>query len=234
MEEQFSDLTDTPASQLQTAAFVLLQTLQRNHAVRFLFAEEPSMVLQSLNLRLRNNLSWSLLQTETGKWQALVQRAEEVPVKDTLDALRRDHKRIDALFSQVIHLTDQGEITEAELMMAEFLATLQRHLVVEHEMLVAAIRTPPNAMGIDPSAAMVSEHQQILQQSVMICAAFEETDACTRSVSPLLAILAGYLSKHEQREELTMLPIWSRALNHAPQAAQEALFQRVKQQLGYA
>jgi hypothetical protein len=43
----------------------------------------------------------------------------------------------------------------------------------------------------------------------------------------LLAILAGYLSKHEYREEATIFPIWIGAINKAPEAAKAALFQQV-------
>ena len=81
---------------------------------------------------------------------------------------------------------------------------------------------------------MMSEHQEILSQSAMIVLGFEECDATTASVSPLLAILAGYLSKHEQREELSLFPIWTRALANVPQPVLDALFIRVKTQLGYA
>jgi hypothetical protein len=233
MEEKFCDLSTTPTNQLQTAAFVVEQELPRGTRARLWFVDEPTMVLNSLNLRLRNNLSWTLTQLNTGGWEALVQRAEEVPPHDVLDALKRDHKHIDGLFSRVIHLTDRGALVDAAQIMREFVAALERHLEVEHGMLAQAIRTPPNGMGIDPTAAMMAEHREILNQSAMICLGFEESDATIASVSPLLAILAGYLSKHEQREELSLFPIWTRALANAPQAARDALFERVKTQLGY-
>ena len=232
MEDRFCDLSLTPANQLQTAAFVVLQDLPRGTRARLWFTDEPTMVLNSLNLRLRNNLSWTLMRGDAGIWQAIVQRVEDVPPHDVLDALKRDHKRIDGLFSRVIHLTDRGALAEAAQVMREFVASLERHLEVEHGMLAQAIRTPPDGMGVDPSAAMISEHQEILSQSAMIVLGFEEHDATTASVSPLLAILAGYLSKHEQREELSLFPIWTRALANVPQPVQDALFTRVKTQLG--
>lgn len=225
------DLTSTSASQLQTAAFEPIRNLKRGASIQLLFAEQPDMTLRSLNLRLRNNLSWTLEQTPAGHWLANIHRAEDVPPTDVIDALKRDHKRLDALFSRVIHLTDRGELQAASADMAAFVSGLQRHMTVEHDLLVRAIRTQPNTAGVDPSQAMIAEHNEILGQSAMIETAFAETDASTASVSPLLAILAGYLSKHEMREELTLLPIWQRALAHAPVDAVASLFARVLTQL---
>lgn len=225
------DLTSIPPSQLQTAAFEPVRNLKTGESVQLLFAEQPDMTLQSLNLRLRNNLSWATEVTHDGAWLATVHRAEDVPPTDVIDALKRDHKRLDALFSRVIHLTDRGELLAASQDMAAFIDGLRRHMVVEHDMLVRAIRTPKDMNGVDPSAAMMAEHDEILAQSTMILSAFAEQDASIASVSPLLAILAGYLAKHEIREELTLLPVWQRALAHAPATAINNLFERVLTQL---
>ncbi len=226
MSEDVCDLTNTAASHLQTALFYEIKDMPRGTTASVLFAGDPTMVLRSLNLQLRNNLRWDLSRTMAGNWHAVIHRAEDVPPGDVLDALRRDHKRLDAMFSSIIHLTDRGQLVEARSVMQAFVAGLQCHLAVEHDLLGRAIRTVPNASGVDPTAAMVSEHGEIMTQSAMIAAAFEEPDADTSSISPLLAILAGYLSKHEQREELSLFPIWSSAIGHAPEVARADLFAR--------
>ncbi|MDA8224542.1 MAG: hemerythrin domain-containing protein [Betaproteobacteria bacterium] len=226
-----TDLRATEASQLQGIVHETVRVLERDGVVRLRFAEDPELLLRSVNLRLRNNLSWQVRQELGAGWVAEVHRAEDVPPHDVLDALQRDHKRIDALFSRVIHLTDRNELVAAADYMEQFVVAIRRHLVVEHDMLARAIRTRADATGVDPSAAMIDEHREILAQSAMILAAFEETDASAASVSPLLAILAGYLSKHEVREEMTLFPIWQRALSHAPQPDRSALFERVLTQL---
>ena len=221
------DLTQTAASHLQTALFYEIKDLQRGQCASVLFAQDPAMVLQSLNLQLRNNLRWEINRNAAGNWQANIHRAEDVPPVDVLDALRRDHKQLDALFSQVIHLTDNNDLAQAAAVMRAFSSALRRHLLVEHDILAKAIRTPPNAMGQDPTAAMMTEHNEILRQVVVIESSYDESDASMQNISPLLAILAGYLSKHEQREELTLFPIWTSAIQHAPGTAQTDLFARV-------
>ena len=221
------DLTKIAASHLQTAVFYEIKDMPRGETATVLFAEDPAIVLHSLNLQLRNNLRWAVSRNDAGHWLAVIQRAEDVPSVDVLDALKRDHKRLDAMFSQVIHLTDQNHLIAAHAIMQAFSAALQRHLAVEHDILAKTIRTPANAAGQDPTAAMLFEHNEILNQTQMIESSFDEPDASALSISPLLAILAGYLSKHEQREELTLFPIWSSAISHAPEPARADLFARV-------
>lgn len=226
MDEEICDLTKTAASHLQTAAFYEIKDMPRGTATRLLFADDPAIVLHSLNLQLRNNLRWETSRTAAGHWLAVIHRAEDVPAADVLDALKRDHKRLDAMFSRIIHLTDRNHLVEAQTLMGAFTDALTRHLAVEHDILGKAIRTPPNAAGLDPTAAMISEHNEILAQSAMIATSYEEDDATANSISPLLAILAGYLSKHEQREELSLFPIWTGAIKHASEAARTDLFAR--------
>ncbi|GCB02118.1 hemerythrin HHE cation binding domain protein [Sulfuriferula multivorans] len=226
-DNHFCDLTGHASSQLQTSVFYEIKDMARGETVTFLFAEDPAIILHSLNLQLRNNLRWEVSEEPGQHWRAVIHRAEDVPPVDVLDMLKRDHKRLDAMFSQVIHLTDNGQLEMAHGLMRAFTEGLRKHLRVEHDLLARAIRTPPNSQGFDPSAAMVQEHNEILNQSVMIEAGFEETDASSASVGPLLAILAGYLSKHEQREEATLFPVWTGALNKAPEQARMDLFNKV-------
>lgn len=222
----FRDLTRIAPSQLQTTVFYEIKDMPRGQSAIFIFPENPTMLLHSLNLQLRNNLRWQVEEADRG-WRTVIQRAEDVPPADVLDALKRDHKRLDSLFSQVIHLTDHGHLETAHMVMQDFTEGLRKHMTVEHDLLARAIRTSPDAYGADPSTAMVQEHNEILHQSVMIESGFEEADASAASIGPLLAILAGYLSKHELREETTLFPIWTGALNKAPEPARAALFGKV-------
>lgn len=227
------DLRPMPSTQLQSMAFQAVKKLSAHEALLLRFAETPDWIMQSLNLCLRNNLAWTTAKMADESWAVTVRRAEEVPPTDVIDVLKREHKRLDALFSQVIHLTDRNRLDDAALVMKEFVSGLKAHLNIEHDMLVAAIRTPPYAQGVNQNDALVAEHNEILSQSVMIELAFADADADVSTVSPLLAILAGYLSKHELREESVMLPIWAQALSRAPQAMQDALFAKVLKLLGY-
>ena len=176
MSEQYCDLTATAPSHLQTAVFYEIKDMTRGETATVLFAEDPAITLHSLNLQLRNNLRWEISRTDAGHWLTVIHRAEDVPPVDVFDSLKRDHKRLDAMFSQVIHLTDQNHLIEAHAIMRAFIEGLRKHFAVEHDILAKAIRTPPNAMGVDPTAAMMQEHNEILNQSIMIELSFDEEE----------------------------------------------------------
>lgn len=220
------DLTAMAASRLAAALYQGLKDLPPGQAATVHCAENPELPLRSVNLQLRDGLRWELAE-ENGAWTARVHRTEDVPPRDVPDALLRDHRRLDGLFAQAIHLTDAGRLDAARASLAAFIEGLGKHFAVENDMLAAAIPTPPNALGENPAADMLQEHREILDQARMIEAAFEERDCSPASVGPLLAILAGYLSKHEQREEGRLFPIWQGALARAPEQARRMLLKRV-------
>ena len=222
------DLTAEPPSQLQTAAFYQVKDLARGHSLTLLTAQDPALTMHSLNLQLRNNLRWKISH-EQGIWRVLVQRAEDVAASDVLDLLKRDHKRLDALFSHVIHATDLNDMAAAARYAAEFSEGTRRHLEVEKNLLAHAITAPRDQQGNDPTFAMLQEHEEILIQTLRIESCFvEKLMPAPADVAPLLAILAGYLSKHEAREETLLFPLWQAALKKAPIEAQQNLLKRAE------
>ena len=76
------DLCPVAASRLQTAALLAVKDLQRGVTVHLLLREEPSLMLQSLNLQLRHNLSWQISAEETGEWRVLIRHREDVAPRD--------------------------------------------------------------------------------------------------------------------------------------------------------
>lgn len=219
------DLTALVAARLAAALHERLKDLAPGETAVVRCAEDPELALRSVNLLLRDALRWEVA-AQPGAWLARVRRTEDVPPRDVLDALRRDHRRLDRLYAQTIHHTDAGRLDAARASLAAFLVGLDKHFRVEHDLLAAAIPMPPDARGESPSADMLQEHGEILAQARMIEATFAEADCSAASVGPLLAILAGYLSKHEQREEEGLYPLWQGALARAPEAARAALLQR--------
>ena len=223
------DLTAESSSQLQTAAFYQVKDLPRGHSLTLLTAQDPALTMHSLNLQLRNNLRWKISQ-EQGRWRVLVQRAEDVEASDVLDLLKRDHKRLDELFGHVIHATDLSDMAAAARYVSEFSEGMRRHLQVEKNLLAHAITAPRDPQGNDPTSAMLQEHEEILSQTLMIESCFEEKlPPNSGDVAPLLAILAGYLSKHEAREENLLFPHWQAALKKAPIEAQQNLLKRAQE-----
>ena len=227
VDPQTVDLSPLPPSQVQTAVYYEVRDLARGQARAFIFSVEPAMLLDSVNLQMRGRLRWEITALPPDRWRAMVRRVEDVPVADVMDALRRDHQRLDELFSRALHLSDAGRVAEAEPVVRAFVAALERHLGVESELLARAIRVPPDASGQDPTAVMLAQHDQILREARAIAATFTEGVTEAAEVSPLFAILAGTLAKHEVREEASLFPHWGAALRGAPAAVQADLLRRV-------
>ena len=219
------DLTALAGSRLAAALYDGLRSLAPGAEAVVRCAEDPELPLRSVNLQLRDALRWQL-EAQNGAWIARVRRTEDVPPHDVLDALLRDHRRLDKLFAQAIHFTDEGRLEAAEANLAAFVEGIEKHFRVEHDLLAAAIPAPPHALGADPAAEMVLEHGEIRDQARMIAASFAEADRDANGIAALLAILAGYLAKHEQREEERVFPLWRGALARAPEEARQALFRR--------
>ena len=223
MDLDFTGLAD---SRLAAALYEALKDLSPGAQARVRCADDPELALKGVNLLLRDGLRWQL-ETQDAVWTVRVRRTEDVAPRDVPDALLRDHRRLDKLFAQAIHLTDAGRLDAAEASLAAFMAGIEKHFRVENDLLAVAIPAPPGAAGANPVAEMVREHGEILDQARMIAASFAESERDAATLGALLAILAGYLAKHEQREEARVFPLWQGALARAPEQDREALLKRV-------
>lgn len=227
-QENTVDLCNIAASRLQSAALLAVRDLQRGETVHLLLREEPSLMLQSLNLQLRHILSWQISAEETGKWRVLIRHREDVAPRDLMDILSRDHQRLDELFGLSLQLVNAGKISEAAPLVMEFAAGLKRHIQVENDILAPSFRIP----DAEPVAIMLHEHDDILAQTAHIESLFAgEEPVQAWEVSPFLAILSGVLAKHEHREEQNLFPQWDIALRMAALEDRETLLMRVHRTL---
>lgn len=227
-QENTVDLCNIAASRLQTAALLAVRDLQRGETVHLLLREEPSLMLQSLNLQLRHILSWQISAEETGKWRVLIRHREDVAPRDLMDILSRDHQRLDELFGLSLQRVNAGKISEAAPLVMEFAAGLKRHIQVENDILAPSFRIP----DAEPVAIMLHEHDDILAQTAHIESLFAgEEPVQGWEVSPFLAILSGVLAKHEHREEQNLFPQWDIALRMAAPQDRETLLMRVHRTL---
>ena len=222
------DLTGNPSSMLQSAAYHELKSLSRGMSVTLLTAQEPSMMMQTVNLHLRDNLSWTITAEGTDRWRTVVTHREDVAASDVIDLLTRDHKRLDDLFARALHLVNAGNVADAAPLMKEFSVGLKRHMDVENNILTLSFAAPRDQFGADPTSTMLREHEEILMQATLIESYFEDGLPDAKEVSAFFAILSGILAKHEFREESLLFPHWSAALHRAPAEAQQDLFNKVK------
>jgi uncharacterized protein (DUF2249 family)/iron-sulfur cluster repair protein YtfE (RIC family) len=229
--QKLVDLCPEPASRLMTAAFYAVKDLQRGETIVLLTPEEPSLLMQSLDLQLRNALRWTISATAAGTWRIEIRHRADVAPADVLDALRRDHQRLDELFSRAMRLVSGGETAEVDSLMAEFGALLRRHIKVENDLLAARFPLRRDGHESDPLSIMLREHDEILNQLTVIEAYFAEGIPQPGEVDAFFAILSGTLAKHEYREENNLFPLWSALLHQQEPQSQQELLAQVQREL---
>lgn len=222
------DLAGEPPSHVQSAAFYAVKDLKRGEKVVLITVQEPTLLMQSLDLQLRHNLAWTIVEAD-GKWRVEVSHGADAAPRDVLDLLARDHKRLDGLFTAALRRLNRDDAAGAGPVLREFSAALRRHMAVEDQLL--ASRFPLPAAGReDPLSIMLRDHAEIMQQLGAIEECLEEP--ATGELNPFCAILSGTLAKHEQREESNLFPQWRAAWARKPEDERREMMARVETLLG--
>jgi hemerythrin superfamily protein len=219
------DLRDLPEREQPIALIAQIEDLAPGAVLGLRAAESPDLLLQRVNVRLREALAWEIERSDAG-WVARVRRAEDRPARDVLDLLRRDHKRLDTLLGQALRQLNAGDLAGAAPRLRTFARGLRRHLHAEDEILVHALAGGAS----EHLESMLREHRELHEQ----LAAVEDglragPDAASPEaweVEPFVALLTGALAEHEQREESSVFPLWTaRHAALAPEAAEALLVQ---------
>ena len=205
------DLRAEPPARVQTAAFYAVRDLGPGEAVTLVTAADPGLVLESLNLQLRDALAWETA-AEAGAWRATVRLRADTAPTGVIDLLVRDHHRLDELFARGLRRVNANDVDGARTLVAAFAAGLRRHLEVENELLARELPAVVAPDGTDHVAIMRGEHDEILAQLVEVEAALDADAPEAWEVEPFVAILSGTLAKHEHREETNLFPHWQAAL----------------------
>lgn len=221
------DLTGELPSRVQSAAFYAVKDVRRGDKVVLVTAQEPTLLMQSLDLQLRHNLAWTMVEAD-GKWRIEVSHRADAGPRDVLELLERDHKRLDGLFTQALQLLNRNEAAGAAPLLREFAAALKRHMAVEDDVLAPIFETATGAAGDDPLSIMLREHADIRQQLAVIAECLAGDAPETGEIGAFCAILAGTLAKHEHREENNLFPRWRGRWPQRSAAEREEIMSRVE------
>ncbi len=212
MTESELDLRGTASSRVQTVALHAVRDLARDSAIVLLTAENPSLLMKSLNLQLRDLLAWEVQPIPDGFRTRVVLREATDPV-DVIDLLSRDHRRLDERLAIALRRVNAGDMAAARRLLPEFAAGLRRHLEAEDALLAQRLPQPAAADGESHVAIMLREHAEIRAQLAEVEASFGAAEAPEAwEVEPFIAILSGTLAKHEHREESNLFPHWRAAV----------------------
>ena len=86
MMETELDLRATAPSRVRTTAFYAVRGLEPGRALGLLTADAPGLLIESLNLQLRDLLAWEIQPIESGVRTRVMLRAETEPT-DVIDLL---------------------------------------------------------------------------------------------------------------------------------------------------
>jgi uncharacterized protein (DUF2249 family) len=227
MPSPLVDLRAEPPGRVQTAAFYAVRDLGPGESVVLVTATAPDLLMDSLNLQLRDALAWET-DTGAGLWRTTVRRRADTAPSGVIDLLVRDHRRLDELLAVALRRVNARDLPGARPLVAQFAAGITRHVRAENELMAPRLPRAAEADGTDHVGIMLHEHDEILAQLSSAEAALDEAAPEPWEVEPFLAILSGTLAKHEHREESNLFPRWQAALaGLAPEAA-AALFEDVR------
>lgn len=229
VDAEMHDLRDERPGHVIGAALDRVKAVRPGVVVTLILAQEPSLLMASLNLQLRENLAWAIVEAD-GVWRVTVRHREDVAAPDVLALLAADHKRIDGLLARALSLLNQGNADAAVPVLRKFVLALNRHVAFEDGELAVSLGAA-KAAADQPAAIMLREHREIAQQLALVeeTLAFEPVEASELGV--YCAILSGTLAKHEYREEHNLFPLWRVALSRRSAEERGALLERAVQAL---
>ncbi len=218
------DLRGEAKAHLTGAALSAVRAVKPGSTVTLLLDDEPSLLMKSLNLQLRENLSWEIEATRQG-WEVTVRHREDVTARDVLALLAADHKQIDSLLAAAMAALNCGDLAAALPLLQRFAMALKRHVAFEDgelAQIMGAARAPADA----PPAVMLREHAEIAQQLALVEEALAAETPDTSELAVYCAILSGTLAKHEYREEQQLFPLWQAQLLRRDAGERERLLSR--------
>ncbi|MDP1671508.1 MAG: hemerythrin domain-containing protein [Burkholderiales bacterium] len=208
--EHVHDLRGERPAHLTGAALERVKVVRPGVAVTLLLAAEPALLMASLNLQLRENLHWDVVEAD-GAWRVTVRHRADVAPADVLALLAADHKRIDGLLARALSLLNHGDAAAAAPLLREFAAMLKRHVGFEDGVLAISLGAD-RAAADEPPGVMLREHREIAQQLALVEDVLAAAPVDVSELAVYCAILSGTLAKHEYREEHNLFPLWRMAL----------------------
>lgn len=227
---QVFDLRSEPGSRVGTVAFYAVKDLAPGGVTVLLTADDPSLMMTSIGLQLRDAVAWSSSPSPDG-WRTEVRRREDAAPAGIVDVLTRDHRRLDELLAVALRRVNAGDLAAARPLVGEFAVAVRRHVEAENEVLSPALPHPAGPDGAGHVEIMRREHDEILRQLGEVEAQFAGALPEPWEVEPFIAILSGTLAKHEYREEANLFPVWDAALARMPAAERADLERRAVERL---
>lgn len=223
------DLRNESPNRVTAAALDCVKAVRPGVAVTLILAQEPSLLMASLNLQLHESLGWDIVEAGSA-WHVTVRDHADIEASDVLALLVADHKSINGLLARALVLLNQGAATTAVPLLRAFVVALDRHVAFEDGEL-AAILGVAETVPDQSSAVMLREHREISQQLARVKKLLAQNTSDAAELAVHCGLLSGTLAKHDYREEHNLFPQWRAALLGRDEAARVDLLRRAKRAL---
>jgi hypothetical protein len=140
----------------------------------------------------------------------------------------RDHERLDRLLAHTLQKVNAGEGRAARAPYELFALGVRRHIHAENDVLAPELVEIDEPHAKQSLVAMLTEHEQILQQLDVLDRYFSGASPQAAEAAPLLSLLSGSIAKHEGSEEAEVFPLWRTLLHTATARRRQELLEVVE------
>lgn len=202
------DIRALAAEQSLAQVLQRLNRLKPGQSLDVVTAHEPTPLLRAVLAEFPLAFDFSPLQPGPGQWRYHIYRRDTRPQRSVTDYLAWDHDRLDALLeSSLDHARRQdwaGNLALAE----DFSHGLQRHILIEEEILFPAFEAATGMHEGGPTLVMRHEHVDIKAclGQILEGARARNLDAMEQSRANLLGVLVS----HNMKEESILYPTTDR------------------------
>lgn len=227
------DLRQMPPQVRHGVVFQCFDALTTGESMVIVNDHDPMPLLQQFRFVRPGESEYAYLEQGPESWRVRIQRkgsgrqaGDEAPARLTETAdesdsvtgyLQADHRRLDAILTEVQRLATAGSYPDATARFAKFSSGLGRHIDLEEQILFPAFESATGMLG-GPTQVMRAEHVQI-RDSMRTA-----TDALAREEGGVLdeAIreLTETLSAHNMKEEHMLYPMADQAMHGDEQRRQ--------------
>ena len=202
------DVRPLPPPQRHSEISSTFNALEADEAFVLVNDHDPKPLLYQFQAEHPGAFEWSVLEAGPERFRIEIRRRTGEKSRTVSEYLQQDHRRLDAIVSEVVRLADSGSFPEAVTRFAEFACGLNRHIDAEENVLFPTFEKMTGMSG-GPTTVMRVEHVEIRRWMGLGAAALDARDVA--GVKRAVSGLTGVLSVHNMKEEQILYPMTDQA-----------------------
>lgn len=202
------DVRTLPPPKRHPEIFGLFDALSAEQAFVLVNDHDPKPLLYQFQNERPGRFEWSVLEAGPARFRVEIRRRSAEGPRGVTEFLQADHRRLDAILSEVGGLAAACSFGEVGERFAEFVCGLGRHIDLEEQILFPTFEQATGMTG-GPTLVMRGEHLEIRRLLSDVAAAIEKADGA--GVRESIHGLIETLSAHNLKEEQVLYPMTDQA-----------------------